>query len=185
MTFMFHHSGLFKKSIDGDMIYEPDNMKVLMGVDRDTLDVFFVRGYYKELGYIKAGNCWWKTPKVFLSSGLRSLVIDVDLLATCKECRRNQHVINIYLENCISQPCIVDNMDEDVVNVEAESSKQKNSSQAKKYHSEPTKMPTTSHPQSNKQTPQPTKPTSQPNKPTVKPNFQPKKTNYKAQFSAH
>nr|XP_025665118.1 myb-like protein V [Arachis hypogaea] len=74
-------------------------------------------------------------------------------------------------------------MDEDVVNVEVESSKQKNSSQVKKHNSEPAKMPTISHPQSNKQTPQPTKPTSQPssqpNKPTMKPNSQPKKPTMK------
>ncbi|RYR47709.1 hypothetical protein Ahy_A07g033656 [Arachis hypogaea] len=176
MTFVFHHGGMFKNSIDGDMIYEPDNTEVLMGVDGDTLDVFFVRGYYKELGYIEAGNCWWKVPGVPLSSGLRSLVTDADLIAICKDCRRNQHVINIYLEHCISQPCIVDNMVEDVVNVEAESSKQKNSSQAKKCHSEPAKMLTTSHPESNKQTHQPIKPIPQPssqsNKLTIKPNSQ-------------
>ncbi|RYQ95880.1 hypothetical protein Ahy_B08g091256 [Arachis hypogaea] len=52
MTFVFHHGGLFRTGEDGDMIYEPDNTEVLMGVEGDTLDVFFVRGYYKELGYI-------------------------------------------------------------------------------------------------------------------------------------
>ncbi|RYQ84189.1 hypothetical protein Ahy_B10g103198 [Arachis hypogaea] len=56
MTFIFHHGGLFRTGEDGDMVYEPDNTEVLMGVEGDTLDVFFVRGYYKELGYIEAGN---------------------------------------------------------------------------------------------------------------------------------
>ncbi|RYR09671.1 hypothetical protein Ahy_B05g078056 [Arachis hypogaea] len=70
MTFMFHHGGLFKKNVEGDMVYELDNTEVLMGVDGDTLDVFFVRGYYRELGYIEAGNCWWKDHGVLLSSGL-------------------------------------------------------------------------------------------------------------------
>ncbi|RYR25357.1 hypothetical protein Ahy_B02g059052 [Arachis hypogaea] len=56
MTFVFHHGGMFKNSVEGDMIYELNTTEVLMGVDRDTLDVFFVRGYYKELGYIEAGN---------------------------------------------------------------------------------------------------------------------------------
>ncbi|RYR01844.1 hypothetical protein Ahy_B06g080705 [Arachis hypogaea] len=178
MTFVFHHGGMFKNSVEGDMIYEPDNTEVLMGVDGDTLDVFFVRGYYKELGYIEDGNCWWKAPGVPLSSGLRSLVTDADLVAMCKDCRRNQHVINIYLEHRISQPCIVDNMVEGVGNVEAESSKQQKSSQAKTTHSEPGKMATTSHRESKKQNHVPTKsfpqPSYQPNKPTMKSNFQPK-----------
>ncbi|QHN87116.1 uncharacterized protein DS421_16g552210 [Arachis hypogaea] len=163
MIFVFHHGGLFKKNVEGDMIYEPDNTEVLLGVEGDTLDVFFVRGYCKELGYIETKNCWWKDPGVPLSSELRRLVTDADLLAMCKDCRRNQHVINLYLENCISQPCIVDNMEEDLVNVEAESLKQKKSSQAKKCSSQPAKMPTTMVPQSKKQTSQPNRPTSQPN----------------------
>ncbi|RYQ82777.1 hypothetical protein Ahy_B10g101343 [Arachis hypogaea] len=51
MTFIFHHGGSFKNNEKGSRIYEPDNTEVLMGVDGDTLDVFFVKGYYKELGY--------------------------------------------------------------------------------------------------------------------------------------
>ncbi|RYR03751.1 hypothetical protein Ahy_B06g083021 [Arachis hypogaea] len=58
MIFVFHHGGLFKKNAEGDMVYKPDNTEVLMGVEGDMLDIFFVRGYYRELGYIEAGNCW-------------------------------------------------------------------------------------------------------------------------------
>ncbi|RYR73801.1 hypothetical protein Ahy_A02g008305 [Arachis hypogaea] len=148
MTFVFHHGGLFKKNVEGDMIYEPDNTEVLIGGEGDTLDVFFVKGYYKELGYIEARKCWWKDPGVLLSSGLRRLVTDAYLLAMRKNCRRNQH------------PCIVDNMENDLVNVKAESFKQKKSSQAKKCSSQPAKMPTTMVPQFKKQTSQPNRPTS-------------------------
>ncbi|QHN96558.1 uncharacterized protein DS421_18g619570 [Arachis hypogaea] len=152
MTFVFHHGGLFKKNAEEDMVYEPDNTEVLMGVEGDTLDVFFVRGYYRELGYIEAGNCWWKDPGVPLSSGLRSLVIDADLVAMCKDCRRNHNLINIYLENCISQPCIVDNIEEDLVNVEAERLKQRKYLEAKKCSSQPVKKSTTMDPESNRTT---------------------------------
>ncbi|RYQ94645.1 hypothetical protein Ahy_B08g089582 [Arachis hypogaea] len=165
------------------MVYEPDNTEVLMGVEGDTLDVFFVRGYYRELGYIEAGNCWWKDPGVPLSSGLRSLVTDADLVAMCKNYRRNHNLINIYLEHCISQPCIVDQIEDEVVNMEAEGLKQGECS------SQPVKKPTTIDPQSQKQTshpnrttsqpksqPNPTmKPISEPNKPKVKPMSQPNK----------
>ncbi|RYR69518.1 hypothetical protein Ahy_A03g016075 [Arachis hypogaea] len=51
MTFIFYHGGSFKNDKKENRIYEPDNTEVLMGVDGDTLDVFFVKEYYKELGY--------------------------------------------------------------------------------------------------------------------------------------
>ncbi|RYR20715.1 hypothetical protein Ahy_B03g065933 [Arachis hypogaea] len=54
MTFVFHHGGKFKKDEGGYLYYEPDHTEVLMGVEADTLDVFFVRGYYVELGYAEA-----------------------------------------------------------------------------------------------------------------------------------
>ncbi|RYR02181.1 hypothetical protein Ahy_B06g081007 [Arachis hypogaea] len=171
MTFVFHHGGLFKKNAEGDMVYKPDNTEVLIGVEGDTLDVFF------------------KDPGVPLSSGLRSLVTDADLVAMCKDCRRNHNLINIYLKNCISQPCIVDQIEEEVVNVEAERLKQGKYFEAKKCSSQPVKKLITIDPQSNKQTsypnrttsqpksqPNPTmKPISEPNQPKVKPMSQPNK----------
>ncbi|RYR51513.1 hypothetical protein Ahy_A06g026534 [Arachis hypogaea] len=170
MTFAFHHGGLFKTSEAGEMIYEPDNTEVLMGVEGDTLDVSFVRGYYKVLGYIEVGNCWWKVPGVPIASGLKKLVTNADLLTMYKDCRRNQHLINIYFEDCNSQPCVVDNIEEDVVLMEARSSKKKkSSSQTKMHHSQPIKTPTTMHPQPKKPTSQPTKAASQPSKPNSQP----------------
>nr|XP_025666963.1 nucleolin 2-like [Arachis hypogaea] len=97
----------------------------------------------------------------------------------CKGCRRNHNLINIYLENCISQPCIVDILEEEVVNVEAESLKQRKPMEANKCSSQPVKKPTAMVPESKKQTSNPNKttlqPKSQPNKPTIKPIFEPNK----------
>ncbi|RYQ97954.1 hypothetical protein Ahy_B08g094028 [Arachis hypogaea] len=179
MTFVFHHGGLFRTGEDGDMVYEPDNTEVLMGVEGDTLDVFFVRGYYKELGYIEAGNCWWKVPGVPIPSGLKKLETDADLIAMCKDCRRNHHLINLYFEDCISQPCVVDNRGEGLPLLEAGTSKKKKfSSQAKMQHSQPVKTPTMNHPQPKKPSYEPTKAASQPSRPKAqpsKPNPQPRK----------
>ncbi|XP_016199069.1 protein starmaker-like [Arachis ipaensis] len=86
-------------------------------------------------------------------------------------------------------PCIVDQIEEEVVNVEAERLKQGKYFEAKKCSSQPMKKPTTIDPQSNKQTshrnrttsqpksqPNPTiKPISEPNQPKVKPMSQPNK----------
>ena len=41
----------FKKNDNGRLIYSPDSRTYLGDLDEDTLDVFFVRNYYKELGY--------------------------------------------------------------------------------------------------------------------------------------
>ncbi|RYR21153.1 hypothetical protein Ahy_B03g066419 [Arachis hypogaea] len=78
------------------------------------LDVFFVKGYYKELGYAGGGDiCWWKVPWLSLESGLRKLETDKDLLKMCKTCRRNHNVMNIFFEHGVSEPHVVECMNED------------------------------------------------------------------------
>ncbi|RYR07840.1 hypothetical protein Ahy_B05g075307 [Arachis hypogaea] len=113
MTFVFHHGGKFKTNESGYLCYEPDNTEVLMGVEANTLDVFFVKGYYKELGYAEMNNCLWKVPGTLLDNGLRRLENDADLLALVKDYRRNHHFINIYFEHVVSKPHVVDCMSED------------------------------------------------------------------------
>ncbi|RYR08716.1 hypothetical protein Ahy_B05g076537 isoform A [Arachis hypogaea] len=190
MTFVFHHGGKFQTDESGYLCYEPDNTEVLMGVDADTLDVFFVKGYYKELGYAEMNNCLWKVPGTLLENGLRKLENDTDLLKLVKDCRRNHHLINIYFEHVVSKPHVVDCMSEDddetlclpTIPEEAEKPKKdhsdamsqdyckttKKSPQPKRAKTQPTPKAT---PQPTpKVTPQPTpKPTPQPtNKPTPK-----------------
>ncbi|RYR04476.1 hypothetical protein Ahy_B06g084207 [Arachis hypogaea] len=133
MTFVFHHGGKFKKDEGGYLYYEPDHTEVLMGVEADTLDVFFVRGYYVELGYAEARECWWKSPGVPLEYGLRRLATDDDLVAMVKDCRRNFNLINLYFEHGVSEPCVVDEQEEDVPKI--------NPTQTKRHPSQPTKLP--------------------------------------------
>ncbi|RYR39938.1 hypothetical protein Ahy_A09g045577 [Arachis hypogaea] len=110
MTFIFHQGENFKNDEKRSRIYEPDNTEVLMGIDGDTLDVFFVKGYYKELGYARGDICWWKVPWLSLESGLRKLETDKDLLKMCKTCRRN-HII--FFEHGVSEPHVVECMSEE------------------------------------------------------------------------
>ncbi|RYQ81889.1 hypothetical protein Ahy_B10g100485 [Arachis hypogaea] len=133
MTFVFHHGGKFKKDEGGYLYYEPDHTEVLMGVEADTLDVFFVRGYYVELGYAEARECWWKSPGVPLEHGLMRLATDDDLVAMVKDCRRNFNLINLYFEHGVSEPCVVDEQEEDVPKI--------NPTQTKRHQSQPTKLP--------------------------------------------
>ncbi|RYR49952.1 hypothetical protein Ahy_A07g036478 [Arachis hypogaea] len=133
MTFVFHHGGKFKKNEGGYLYYEPDHTEVLMGVEADTLDVFFVRGYYVELGYAEARECWWKSPGVPLEYGLRRLATDDDLVAMVKDCRRNFNLINLCFEHGVSEPCVVDEQEGDVPKI--------NPTQTKRHQSQPTKLP--------------------------------------------
>ncbi|RYR48524.1 hypothetical protein Ahy_A07g034546 [Arachis hypogaea] len=125
--------GKFKKDEGGYLYYEPDHTEVLMGVEADTLDVFFVRGYYVELGYAEARECWWKSPGVPLEYGLRRLATDDDLVAMVKDCRRNFNLINLYFEHGVSEPCVVDEQEGDVPKI--------NPTQTKRHQSQPTKLP--------------------------------------------
>ncbi|XP_057761031.1 uncharacterized protein LOC130981452 [Arachis stenosperma] len=133
MTFVFHHGGKFKQNEGGNLYYEPDHTEVLMGVEADTLDVFFVRGYYVKLGYAEARECWWKSPRVPLEYGLRRLAKDHDLVAMVKDCRRNFNLINLYFEHGVSEPCVVDEQEEYVPKIKP--------TQTKRHQSQPTKLP--------------------------------------------
>nr|XP_025652382.1 sporozoite surface protein 2-like [Arachis hypogaea] len=53
LDIMFHHGGNFEKDGEKKLRYTPDNLTCLGDLDEDTLDVFFIRNYYKELGYDK------------------------------------------------------------------------------------------------------------------------------------
>ncbi|RYR74063.1 hypothetical protein Ahy_A02g008666 [Arachis hypogaea] len=122
----------FKKDEGENLYYESDHTEVLMGVEGDTLGVFFVKGYYVELGYAEARECWWKSPGVPLEYGLRRLVTDHDLIAMVKDCRRNFNLINLYFEHGVSEPCVVDEQEEDVPKIKP--------TQTKRHYSQPTKL---------------------------------------------
>ncbi|RYR61934.1 hypothetical protein Ahy_A04g019203 [Arachis hypogaea] len=113
MTFVFYHGGKFKKDEGENLYYEPDHTEVLMGVEGDTLDVFFVKGYYKKLGYTEARECWWKSPGVPLEYRLRRLATNHDLIAMVKDYRRNFNLINLYFEHGVLEPFVVDEQEED------------------------------------------------------------------------
>ncbi|MED6143725.1 hypothetical protein PIB30_008672 [Stylosanthes scabra] len=89
------------------------NTKVLAGVEEDTLDVFFVKNYYKKLKCDKAKTCLWKVPGISLELGLRKLEFDADLFEMVRDCRRNNNIINIYFDHGVSNPHMSE--DDDVV----------------------------------------------------------------------
>ncbi|RYR66472.1 hypothetical protein Ahy_A03g012461 isoform A [Arachis hypogaea] len=101
---MFHHDGTFKKNVDGILVYSPDNRSCLGDLDENTLDVFFVRNYFKELGYNKVVECCWLVSNRSLEVGLRALTSDDELKEMCFHAEKNDGVVDAYFEHGVSTP---------------------------------------------------------------------------------
>ncbi|RYQ96264.1 hypothetical protein Ahy_B08g091950 [Arachis hypogaea] len=92
----------FKKNDDRILVYSPDNRNCLENLDEDTLDVFFVRNYYKELEYDNILQCWWLPPGRSLDGGLRALTCDGELREICFATQNNDGVVDVYFEHGVS-----------------------------------------------------------------------------------
>ncbi|QHO15849.1 uncharacterized protein DS421_10g298450 [Arachis hypogaea] len=71
-------------------------------LDPDLLDEFFIRDYYKHLGYDKVEHCWWLVFNRPLETGLRKLHTDVELLEICFHAERNNGLVYVYYEHGVS-----------------------------------------------------------------------------------
>ncbi|MED6162569.1 hypothetical protein PIB30_071757 [Stylosanthes scabra] len=105
---MFHHGGELRWNDDGTWVYEPDNKYCLADNDEDTMDVFFVRNYYKKLGYDKIDDCFWQVPDTNLANGLRELQSDNELMHMCQAARMNGGVVHVYYKHGVSKPYVVE-----------------------------------------------------------------------------
>ncbi|RYR28227.1 hypothetical protein Ahy_B01g052348 [Arachis hypogaea] len=104
LDIMFHHGGNSEKDDEGNLRYTPDNLTCLGDLDEDTLDVFFIRNYYKELGYDKILHCWWLVPGRTLETGLRNLNSDNELREMCFLTHKNNGLVDVYFEHGVSSP---------------------------------------------------------------------------------
>ncbi|RYR35112.1 hypothetical protein Ahy_A10g050256 [Arachis hypogaea] len=99
---MFHYGGDFKKNVEGVMIYSLENKAYLGDLDIDTLDVFFIRNYHKELGYNDIMHCWWHVPGKGLDIGLRNVNSDKEIREMVKYARTNEGMIDVYFKHGVS-----------------------------------------------------------------------------------
>ncbi|RYR28008.1 hypothetical protein Ahy_B01g052098 [Arachis hypogaea] len=104
ITIVCHHGESFVRSEEGVVSYTRDHISEIPKVDPDRLDVFFIRNYYKELGYDKAEHCWWLIPKRPLETGLRKLNSDAELLEMCFLAESNHGEVHVYYEHGVSIP---------------------------------------------------------------------------------
>ncbi|RYR42639.1 hypothetical protein Ahy_A08g039101 [Arachis hypogaea] len=103
-TIVCHHGGSFVRSEDGVVSYTRNHISEIPKIDPDRLDVFFIRNYYKELGYDKAEHCWWLVPNRPLETGLRELNSDAELLEMCFLAESNHGEVHVYYEYTVSIP---------------------------------------------------------------------------------
>ncbi|RYR26853.1 hypothetical protein Ahy_B02g061163 [Arachis hypogaea] len=69
LDIMFHHGRNFERGKDGRWTYYPDNKHYLGDLDVDRLDVFYLRNYFKELGYETMKEIWWHVLGMSLEDG--------------------------------------------------------------------------------------------------------------------
>ncbi|RYR73976.1 hypothetical protein Ahy_A02g008560 [Arachis hypogaea] len=100
--------GKFQKNENKITIYFPDKKACVGNINVDTLDVFWVRNYYKELGYDKIEECWWHVLRRSLDSDLRALNSDDELREICFMAENNDGLIDVYFEHVVSSPEILD-----------------------------------------------------------------------------
>ncbi|XP_020988795.2 uncharacterized protein LOC107463415 [Arachis duranensis] len=108
LDIMFHHGGDFKKNAEGIMVYYPDNKSCLGDLDTDTLDVFFIRNYHKELGYNDIKHYWWHVPRKGLDNRLRNVNGDKEIREIVNCARTNEGVIDVYFEHGVSVPEVLE-----------------------------------------------------------------------------
>ncbi|RYR10831.1 hypothetical protein Ahy_B05g079308 [Arachis hypogaea] len=100
--------GDFKKNAEGIMIYSPDNKACLGDRDTDTLNVFYIRNYHRELGYNDIKQCWWHVPGKCLEKGLRNVNSDKEIREMVNCARTNEGLIDIYFEHTVSVPEVLE-----------------------------------------------------------------------------
>ncbi|RYR50081.1 hypothetical protein Ahy_A07g036638 [Arachis hypogaea] len=66
------------------------------------MDVFFIRNYYKELGYDNILQCWWLPLGRSLDGGLMALTCDGELREMCFAAQKNDGVVDVYFEHGVS-----------------------------------------------------------------------------------
>ncbi|RYR74710.1 hypothetical protein Ahy_A02g009437 [Arachis hypogaea] len=108
INIMIHHGVIFKKNEDDRLVYSPNNRACLGDLDVDTLDVFYVRNYYKELGYSEIQKCWWLVPGSNLEVGLRNLDSDNELMDICYHAQKNKGWVEVYYEHGVSLPEVLE-----------------------------------------------------------------------------
>ncbi|RYR11189.1 hypothetical protein Ahy_B05g079660 [Arachis hypogaea] len=90
LDIMFYHGGTFKKNDDEKLLDIMFYQSFLGDLDEDTLDVFFMRNYFKELRSLEVG--------------LRALTSDDELREMCFHAERNDGVVDVYFEHGVSTP---------------------------------------------------------------------------------
>ncbi|RYR38730.1 hypothetical protein Ahy_A09g043893 [Arachis hypogaea] len=111
LDIMFHHGRNFERGKDGRWTYTPDNKHCLGDLDVDRMDVFYLRNYFKELGYETMKEVWWQVPGKSLEVGLRRLDSNNELREMCYHRGKNNGVVDVYIEHGISEPEIVQGQD--------------------------------------------------------------------------
>ncbi|MED6182502.1 hypothetical protein PIB30_028995 [Stylosanthes scabra] len=104
IAFVYHHIGKLVTKNDDEVVHEMGGITEQPNQEVDTLDVFAIRNFHKDIGYDQIEECYWLVPGRPLSIGLMVLDTDAEMKEMCFYAERNRRKIHIYYEHGVSVP---------------------------------------------------------------------------------
>ncbi|RYR50970.1 hypothetical protein Ahy_A06g026031 [Arachis hypogaea] len=118
ITLVYHHGGRLERNRKGVTVYSGGQVSLIPRVNVDTLNLFFMEGLFKDLGYIQWKNFYWGKPDAGGGVALKLLRLDRDVVNMYEDAIRNDdRVVHVYWEHTVDTPVEVEVVDVDVEEV--------------------------------------------------------------------
>ncbi|RYQ93214.1 hypothetical protein Ahy_B09g099494 [Arachis hypogaea] len=118
-----HHTclssgGRLERNRKGVTVYSGGQVSLIPRVNVDTLNLFFMEGLVKDLGYIQWKDFYWGKPDAGGGVALKLLRLDRDVVNMYEDAIRNDdRVVHVYWEHTVDTPTEVEVVDVDVEEV--------------------------------------------------------------------
>ncbi|XLR11459.1 hypothetical protein S83_039397 [Arachis hypogaea] len=116
ITLVYHHGGRLERNSKGVTVYSRGQVSLIPRVNVDTLNLFFMEGLFKDLGYIQWKEFYWGKRDAGGGFALKLLRLDRDVVNMYEDAIKNDdRVVHVYWEHTVNIPTEVE-----VVDVDAE-----------------------------------------------------------------
>ncbi|XLU96442.1 hypothetical protein S245_010794 [Arachis hypogaea] len=97
ITLVYHHGGRLERNSKGVTVYNCGQVSLILRVNVDTLNLFFMEGLFKDLGYIHWKDFYWKKPDAGGGVALKLLRLDRDVVNMYEDAITNDdRVVHVY-----------------------------------------------------------------------------------------
>ncbi|RYR41654.1 hypothetical protein Ahy_A08g038060 [Arachis hypogaea] len=116
ITLVYHHGGRLERNFKGVTVYSGGQVSLIPRVNVDMLNLFFMEGLFKDLGYIQWKKFYWGKPDAGGGVALKLLRLDRNVVNMYEDAIKNDdRVVYVYWEHIVDIPTEVE-----VVDVDAE-----------------------------------------------------------------